>query len=122
MRKLQFASNLFHLGSNIWLLRGIALASTIFCASVLKTFGEPRPGYSMLLRGLAWSIILNSGLWISTFQVRGKIRYVLISYLSLTAWGITFLMISYGWIPGLVTLFFLWWHIYRIYQEKDGFS
>lgn len=99
-----------------WVLRLIALVVTVLCINTLRNTGEPNGLYRMVIRAIVSSFVLNAALWLSTFRIGLKLRYLLALYLIPAAFGVAFLMTNYFLLIG--TLVFHSWLIVKLLKEK----
>ncbi|MCB9061540.1 MAG: hypothetical protein H6622_08470 [Halobacteriovoraceae bacterium] len=102
-------------------IRIISVLFVFLCANVLKDFGEPRPAYVNYLNGLISSIALISGPFLASFYaVRNRVKFVLMIWIFISLLGVTFLLIDYGVIPGLLSVLFHIWVFIQLLQGKKN--
>lgn len=99
----------------------ISVIFVILCANVLKDFGEPRPIYMNYLNGLISSIALISGPFLASFNaVRSRVKFVLMIWTVISLLGVTFLLIDYGVIVGLLSALFHIWVFTQLLRGKKN--
>lgn len=88
-----------------WALRAFALFSTALGFYYAFNLHEYAPIRRRLVDGIFWTSIAHTGLWLSTFDIRGYARYLVVLLLIPSSiavpslmWGfhITFAIVAFG--------------------------
>ncbi|MCM2278162.1 MAG: hypothetical protein NDJ89_08805 [Oligoflexia bacterium] len=92
------------------LMQLFAAVSTIYGFVVAFNMDEYLPWRVRLIRGLELTTIAHLGLWLATFNWRGKFRFVVAALLLPSMAGMLFLW----WYPGIPVQAWLGWRVFQL--------
>jgi hypothetical protein len=92
-------------------LRVFALFSTVLGFYSFFNLHEYAPFHRRLFDGIFWTSTIHTGLWLSTIEVRGWLRYLVAVLLVPSAIGVAFLMWSFHDLFALGVLLLHFWLI-----------
>lgn len=99
----------------IWFIRTVAFAITALCVVNLHDVGDPRPLHISIPRGIINSMVLNMGLWLTSFKLaRAKLRAPLSVLLFVSSFGV-FIATPFSRVIAIIFVLFYFWVIYDLF-------